>query len=31
MFPEARKILDEAELEDLGNRMQARKQELEAA
>jgi len=31
MFPEARKILEMAELEDLGNRMQARKQELEAA
>jgi hypothetical protein len=31
MFAEARKILEKAELEDLGNRMLARKQELEAA
>jgi hemerythrin superfamily protein len=31
MFPQAREVLDEDELEDLGARMEARKQELEAA
>ena len=31
MFPQAREVLDEDELEDLGARMETRKQELEAA